>query len=182
MIPSTLANNMEKCTLKQVQLLQDIAIKTYRETFADSNSERLLQQYFEDSLNLKILTAQLQQKNSEFYFIYSSPIGTAQADLAGFLKLNVGDAQTDILDPEALEVEKIYIKKDFLYKGLGKELMTFAIKRAKQQAKQFIWLGVWEHNFPALTFYKKMGFEKFSEHPFNMGGDIQTDFLLKKHL
>ena len=60
--------------------------------------------------------------------------------------------------------------------------MTFAIKRAKQQAKQFIWLGVWEHNFPALAFYKKMGFKKFSEHPFNMGGDIQTDFLLKKHL
>ena len=65
-MPSTLANNMEKCTLKQVQLLQDIAIKTYRETFADSNSEKLLQQYFEDSLNLKILTAQLQQKTANF--------------------------------------------------------------------------------------------------------------------
>ena len=126
-MPSTLANNIEKCTLKQVQLLQNIAISTYQETFADSNSERLLQQYFEDALNLETLTAQLQQKNSEFYFIYSSHIGTPQAELAGFLKLNVDDAQTDILDPEALEVEKVYIKKDFLNKGLGKELITFAI-------------------------------------------------------
>ena len=96
--------------------------------------------------------------------------------------MNVDDAQTDLLDPKALEVEKIYILQDFLSQGLGKQLISFAIERAQQQHKKHLWLGVWEHNFPALKFYNKMDFEQFGEHDFDMGGDIQTDLLLKKIL
>ncbi len=181
---------IEKCHLSQVELLQNLAIKTYQETFSDSNSEALLQQYYKESLNQEKLSKQLQNTNSEFYFLYvalttsegQSESNNTDAKLAGFLKLNVDDAQTDIHDPNALEVEKIYILKDFLSQGLGKELISFAIERANKKDKKYLWLGVWEHNFPALNFYYKMGFEQFGEHDFNMGGDIQTDLLLKRHL
>ena len=59
-------------------------------------------------------------------------------------------------------------------------MIAFAIERAKQQQKQYLWLGVWEHNYSALAFYKKMGFTQFSQHNFDMGGDIQIDLLLKR--
>ena len=187
---------IKPCHLSQVHLLQDVAIRTYQETFSDSNSEALLQQYYKESLNIEKLSAQLQNNRSEFYFIYttSDPSeGTSEdisetapknteAKLAGFLKLNVDDAQTDIFDAEALEVQKIYILKDFLAQGLGKKLISFAADRAIKQNKSYLWLGVWEHNFPALRFYQKMGFEQFGEHDFNMGGDIQKDLLLKRVL
>lgn len=174
-----LYKNIERCTLQQVHLLQEIATKTYHETFADSNSEALLQKYFEQSLNIKKLSEQLQQQHSEFYFIYANDKKTTPA---GFLKLNINNAQTDVLDPQALEVEKIYLLKNFLSQGLGKQLINFSIERAQQQDKKYLWLGVWEHNDTALTFYKKMGFEQFGEHGFDMGGDIQTDLLFKKML
>ena len=177
-----LGQNMKKCTFGQVHLLQKIAIQTYQETFAESNSDDLLQQYYKQSLNLTKLSAQLKMTNSEFYFIYSAPLADPEAKLAGFLKLNIDDAQTDLLDPEALEVEKIYILKEFLSQGLGKQMISFAIKRAQQQNKKHLWLGVWENNFSALNFYKKMGFEQFGEHGFDMAGDIQTDLLLRKDL
>ncbi|TEW55531.1 GNAT family N-acetyltransferase [Psychromonas sp. RZ22] len=177
-----LNGNIKKCTLDQVTQLQALAIKTYRETFAESNSEALLQQYFKASLNIEKLCKQLQEANSEFYFIYSTTNSTKSEVLAGFLKLNIAHAQTDILDPDALEVEKIYLLKDFLSQGLGKTLINFAIERAKQQHKKYLWLGVWEHNFPAIAFYERMGFKQFSTHGFDMGGDIQTDLLLKKIL
>ncbi|WP_298940287.1 GNAT family N-acetyltransferase [uncultured Psychromonas sp.] len=187
---------IEPCHLSQVHLLQDVAIRTYQETFSDSNSEALLQQYYKESLSIEKLSAQLQNNRSEFYFIYTTSDaseGTSEdisetapknteAKLAGFLKLNVDDAQTDIFDTEALEVEKIYILKDFLAQGLGKKLISFAVDRAIKQNKKYLWLGVWEHNFPALRFYQKMGFEQFGEHDFNMGGDIQKDLLLKRVL
>ena len=183
-------STIEPCHLSQVTLLQDVAIRTYQETFSDTNSEALLQQYYKESLNIEKLSAQLQNTNSEFYFLYvvpTTPEGQSEsnntdAKLAGFLKLNVDDAQTDIHDPNALEVEKIYILKDFLSQGLGKELISFAIERANKKDKKYLWLGVWEHNFPALGFYQKMGFKQFGEHDFNMGGDIQKDLLLKRVL
>ena len=189
-------STIEPCHLSQVHLLQDVAIRTYQETFSDSNSEALLQQYYKESLSIEKLSAQLQNNRSEFYFIYTTSDaseGTSEdisetapknteAKLAGFLKLNVDDAQTDIFDTEALEVEKIYILKDFLAQGLGKKLISFAVDRAIKQNKKYLWLGVWEHNFPALRFYQKMGFEQFGEHDFNMGGDIQKDLLLKRVL
>lgn len=175
-------DNIKKCTLSQVQVLQDLAIKTYHETFAASNSDTLLNQYYKQALNIETLSAQLINQHSEFYFIFSVQNEAEEKQIAGFLKLNVSDAQTDILDPVALEVEKIYILREHLGQGLGKQLMEFAIKRANQQHKQYLWLGVWENNFPALAFYKKMGFEQFGKHDFDMGGDIQTDLLLKKVL
>ena len=184
------------CHLSEVHLLQDLAIRTYQETFSDSNSEALLQQYYKESLSIDKLSTQLQNNHSEFYFLYTTSdvsevtsVDTSEnvhnnteAKLAGFLKLNVDDAQTDIHDPNALEVEKIYILKDFLSQGLGKELISFAIERANKKDKKYLWLGVWEHNFPALGFYQKMGFNQFGEHDFNMGGDIQKDLLLKRVL
>ena len=86
------------------------------------------------------------------------------------------------MDPTALEVEKIYLLKAFLSQGLGKQMINFSIERATQQGKKHLWLGVWENNFPALAFYKKMGFEQFGTHDFDMAGDIQTDLLLNKIL
>jgi ribosomal protein S18 acetylase RimI-like enzyme len=174
-------NNIKKCDINDVDQLRNLAIKTYYETFSESNSDALLQQYFEASLNKKTLSTQLQEKKSTFYFIYAET-DNKKITPAGFLKLNVDTAQTDIKDPEALEVEKIYLLKDFLSQGLGKQLIQFAIEQARQQDKKYLWLGVWENNFPAIAFYKRMGFEQFSTHGFDMGGEIQTDLLLKKTL
>jgi len=174
-------SNIKKCSLEQVETLRNLAIETYYETFSDTNSEALLQKYFQESLNIEKLSAQLQEPHSEFYFIYSKA-DKQQMTPAGFLKLNIDDAQTDVMDSTALEVEKIYILKAFLSQGLGKQMMNFSIERAIQQDKKYLWLGVWESNFPALAFYKKMGFEQFGAHDFDMGGDIQTDLMLKKVL
>ena len=176
-----LNNNIKKCTLEQVDVLRDLAITTYYETFSDTNSEALLQKYFKESLSIEKLSAQLQEAASEFYFIYSETDHT-QTTPAGFLKLNVNHAQTDLMDPTALEVEKIYLLKAFLSQGLGKQMINFSIERATQQGKKHLWLGVWENNFPALAFYKKMGFKQFGTHDFDMGGDLQTDLMLTKQL
>jgi len=175
------SSNIKRCCLEQVETLRNLAIETYYETFSDSNSEALLQKYFNESLSIEKLSAQLQEPNSEFYFIYATT-DTQQATPAGFLKLNIDNAQTDLMDPSALEVEKIYLLKAFLSQGLGKQMILFSIERAAQHAKQYLWLGVWESNFPALAFYKKMGFKQFGSHDFDMGGDIQTDLMLKKTL
>jgi diamine N-acetyltransferase len=164
------------CNRDQLDLLRSISIETYRDTFSESNSEALMTQYFQDALNKEKLQAELEDPDSAFYFIYF------EEKVAGFLKVNVMTAQTEVKGNHALEIERFYIRKSFLRKGLGKRLMDFACDLARQKNKHFVWLGVWENNMPALHFYKQMGFYQIGAHPFNMGGDIQTDLLLQKDL
>ena len=64
-------------------------------------------------------------------------------------------------------------------KRLGQQLLQKAIQLASKANKQYIWLGVWEHNTDAIRFYQKHGFSKFGTHPYYVGKDKQTDWLLR---
>ena len=113
---------------------------------------------------------------SEFYFIY------ANDQLAGYFKINYAPAQTDLNDPDSLEIERIYVKKEFKGKGLGRQLMDCAVKLAEMAGKKYLWLGVWEKNKGAIGFYKHSGFTESGKHPFKIGDELQTDLIMRLNL
>jgi ribosomal protein S18 acetylase RimI-like enzyme len=41
-----------------------------------------------------------------------------------------------------------------------------------------LWLGVWERNPRAISFYKKWGFVEEGDHTFALGGDPQRDIVM----
>ncbi|WP_022942066.1 GNAT family N-acetyltransferase [Psychromonas hadalis] len=164
------------CQPKQLTLLREISMQTYRDTFSDNNSEALMQQYFNDAMTSEKLLQEINTQGSYFYFIYLNN------EVAGFLKVNEGQAQTDKVTENSLEIERFYIGKQYLRNGLGKQLMEFVCELAKKSNYASLWLDVWEGNCAALAFYKKQGFYQIGEHPFDMGGDIQTDLLFKRDL
>ncbi|HTE12726.1 MAG TPA: GNAT family N-acetyltransferase, partial [Chitinophagaceae bacterium] len=86
----------------------------------------------------------------------------------------------ELEDAEAIEIGRIYAVQKTIGLGVGKALMQACIGIAKEKNKQLIWLGVWERNQRAISFYSKFGFEKFGEHDFVLGNDVQTDWLMKK--
>jgi diamine N-acetyltransferase len=83
---------------------------------------------------------------------------------------------------EALEIERIYIKKQFQKHGLGTSLYNKALEMAAALDKKKVWLGVWEKNDNAIAFYKKMGFVQVGSHSFYMGDEEQTDLIMIKSL
>ncbi|MBM6614842.1 GNAT family N-acetyltransferase [Desemzia sp. RIT804] len=167
---------VRQCTLEELSLLQKISIETFRDTFQDQNTTEDLQNYLAKAYNIKQLKTELMNIDSEFYFLYS------QNELAGYLKININEAQSEVLDKDALEVERIYIRAPFKKKGLGKILIQKATDRAQKYHRDKIWLGVWEHNHAAINFYKKLGFVQTGAHSFFMGDDEQIDFILTKEL
>lgn len=60
--------------------------------------------------------------------------------------------------------------------------MEQAYGLAKEWQAEWIWLGVWERNPEATAFYERCGFIRFGEHVFQLGGDAQTDVLMRKDL
>jgi len=167
---------IKQCTLEDLNDLKEIAYQTFYETFKDQNSPENLKSYLERAFNLQQLKKELSNKSSQFFFIYS------HGELAGYLKVNTGDAQTEAMGDEFLEIERIYVKKEFQKQGLGKHLIHKALEIATKLHKKKIWLGVWEHNENAIAFYKKMGFVQTGTHSFYMGDEEQTDFIMTKTL
>jgi ribosomal protein S18 acetylase RimI-like enzyme len=113
--------------------------------------------------------------NSRFFFIYLDNL------LAGYLKLNIDSAQTEKIDRNGLEIERIYIRKEYKRQGLGRQLLEFAIELATKERRKLIWLGVWEENENALLFYQMFGFRKNGTHNFyieivkELGRTIKND-------
>jgi ribosomal protein S18 acetylase RimI-like enzyme len=163
-----------KCSREDLQILQEISIETFNDTFKDQNSPENMKAYLERAFNFKQLEEELSNVSSEIFFIYFNE------ELAGYLKVNMNDAQSEKLGDESLEIERIYIKNKFQKHGLGKYLLNKAMEIAMEHNKKKIWLGVWEKNENAIAFYKKMGFVQTGAHSFYMGDEEQIDFIMTK--
>lgn len=169
---------MEKLVIKRVLLddidsLQRISKQTFSETFSALNTEENMKKYLEDGLSIEKLTAELIDANSEFYF------ALLNSNIIGYLKLNFGESQTELKDNKALEIERIYVLKEFHGDNVGQLLYEKAMQVAKQNNANYVWLGVWEKNPRAINFYKKNGFVEFDKHIFKLGDDEQTDIMMK---
>ena len=92
------------------------------------------------------------------------------------------EAQLDIKSPKSLEIEKIYILKDYQSKGLGKTLLNEIIRIAKNDNKEFIWSGVLEKNKNAISFYNKNGFKQIGRFPFKVENYIKTGFIMQRDI
>jgi ribosomal protein S18 acetylase RimI-like enzyme len=168
--------NIKKCSLEDLQLLQEISRETFDETFREQNSPEIMIAYLDKAFNVEQLEKELSNPSSQFFFVYF------KNEVAGYLKLNTNDAQSEEMGEEALEIERIYIRSKFQKHGLGKYLINKAIEMATEQSKKKVWLGVWEKNENAIVFYKKMGFVQTGEHSFFMGDEEQTDLVMVKTL
>ena len=165
-----------KINSNQVYQLQAIGKQTFLETFAEVNSEENMKSYLEKEFAIEKLQAQLNNKDSAFYF------ATLNDNVIGYLKINFGQSQTELKDNNALEIERIYVLKEFHGKKVGQLLYNKAIQIAKEKNADYVWLGVWEENTRAINFYKKNGFIEFDKHIFKLGNDEQTDLMMKLHL
>lgn len=163
-----------QCTTNNVATLQQISRETFYDTFVGTTPEKDMADFLDKAYAEEKLVAELGNPQSTFYFLRND-----KEQVVAYLKINVGDAQTEVMGEDTLEVERIYVRKAYQKQGLGKLLMNEAFKQAELKHKKNVWLGVWEHNTNAIAFYEKKGFQKFSEHAFVIGDDTQIDWLMK---
>lgn len=165
--------DIKKVTLDNVEQLQKIGRQTFMETFSVGNTEENMRKYLDEGFSLEKLTTELTDQNAEFYF---AMVGE---EVVGYLKLNSGLSQTELKDDNAIEIERIYVLKEFHGKKAGQMLYEKAIQIARQRNAEYVWLGVWEENPRAINFYRKNGFAEFGKHIFRLGDDEQTDIMMK---
>lgn len=164
---------ISKATPLDIASLQKIGRQTFHETFAESNSEENIAKYLEEGFSSEKIARELSDPDSDIYFAISGN------ETIGYLKLNSGESQTELKDPTSLEIERIYVLKEFHGKKVAQALYAQAVKTASEKNASYIWLGVWEENPRAISFYKKNGFVEFDKHIFRLGNEEQTDIMMK---
>ena len=165
--------HFKKCTLTNLEELVEISRETFINAFEKDNNPEDFKNYISSAFEKTVIAKQLSNRNSFFYFVFNNE------QLVGYFKLNTADAQTDITLEDSIELERIYVLKEYQGQQIGAKILQEAINLATQQNKKYMWLGVWENNLEAIRFYEKHLFTKFDTHPYYIGKDKQTDWLMR---
>ena len=157
-------------------LIADMSHETFYDSFAEYNTEANMQKFMDEQFNKQMLIREVGAAGNIFLLAYE------EDEPVGYARLRENNIPPELQAKEALEIARLYAVKSSIGKGVGKALMSAALSIAQERNYKTVWLGVWEHNQRAIDFYIKWGFQKFSIHPFILGDDVQTDWLMKKQL
>ncbi|BCN29735.1 GNAT family N-acetyltransferase [Anaeromicropila herbilytica] len=164
---------IKECSIEHIEKIKVIGERTFYETFSDENATEDMESYLKENFSYEQLESEVNNQGSRFYIVEHNN------NVVAYMKANFDTAQTEIGHDNSLEVQRIYILKEYKGKHIGKRLMEKAIELAKSNDLKYMWLGVWENNINAIKFYEKQGFEIFDSHIFKLGDDEQTDYLMK---
>ena len=167
---------IQKADIKNLDKLRTLAIKIFTETFESDNNPDDFRLYMDEAFSEEKIKSEYLEPGSQYFE------AIIDQDLVGYARVRENNEVDKELGQSHVELMRIYVDTPWQGKGIALELLNACENFARESGKEWIWLGVWEHNPKAKHFYKKHGYEKFSEHKFWVGNDEQTDWLMKKKL
>ena len=154
--------------------IADLSRRTFYDTFAPHNTPENMELFLNTQFTRKQLIQQVGGRGNTFL------LARLEGIAVGYARLFEGTEVPGVLaGTKAIEIARIYAEKKVIGKGIGRILMQACIDLARQKGMAWIWLGVWEHNHRAISFYEKMGFAIFDRHIFLLGQDVQYDWCMR---
>jgi diamine N-acetyltransferase len=167
---------IRKALPEDATLLAQLGWQTFYESFIAVNSPDDIQAYLEEAFTPEVIRTELQDPDSQYF------IAQNQIKAIGYAKLRYRPEAEELPNPEAIELQRIYVDANYQKLKVGSLLLNHCLQTAQRQGFKLLWLGVWEHNAKALAFYQKNGFTPFGSHTFQLGKDLQTDLLYQKEI
>jgi ribosomal protein S18 acetylase RimI-like enzyme len=122
-----------------------------------------LQKYLDSTYNLFKLTKSIINSKNQFLVAYDDekPIG--------FTKLKQPSIHPTIKLERQVELQKIYVLKEYHGTGVSQTLLNKVLEAAVAFQPQIIWLNVHVSNARAKRFYEKNGFGFVGKHYYSIG-------------
>jgi ribosomal protein S18 acetylase RimI-like enzyme len=154
----------------------DFCRKTFYDSFASQNTRENMDKFMNEQFSREKLIREVEDFPGCFL------LALRGVEVVGYARWRESENPSGLGNVPSLEIARIYVARNMAGAGIGGMLMEQCLDTATRMGKKIAWLGVWEHNHPAISFYKKWQFEKFGEHIFMLGDDPQTDWLMKRNL
>ena len=159
-----------------IDTLAALAARTFQDAFARDNAPDDIQSYIRESFSTERLRSELTNPRNLFLLAYLAEAGPPH----GYAKLRTGTTDASVKGPGPIELHRIYVDRSAVGRGVGAALMQASFDTARRGGHKTLWLGVWERNERAISFYKRWGFEVVGDHVFRLGSDDQTDLIMER--
>lgn len=167
---------IRRADARDAGLLAELGARTFSETFAADNTPVDLATYLAASFSPEKQAAELADPHTTFL------VAEIDEAVTGYAQIHAGDVPACVTGPKPVELVRLYASRESLGRGVGHELMRACVNEARRARHQTIWLGVWERNERAQTFYRKWGFRVVGEHTFRLGSDPQNDLIMERQI
>lgn len=163
-------------SIADAELIAEMSRATFYDSFAAQNTKENMDKFLGEQFTRETLMKEVGGPDNIFLLAYHHD------KPAGYVRIRENNNPPSLGTNSAIEIARIYAVAWAIGLGIGSALMKECIQIGKEKGVECLWLGVWEHNQRAINFYKKWEFEKFDEHDFILGDDVQTDWLMRKNL
>jgi len=153
--------NIRHGIISDAKSLARIGAQTFYETFSKDNSEENIRLHLEKTYSSEIQAKELADPDILYLIV------EIDLEMVGFAKLHLTNRDISLQGRRTLEIERIYVVKECIGKGAGRELMQGCIQEVLQRGCD------------TISFYKKMGFQEVGEHTFTLGNDPQRDIIME---
>src|SRR5579872_2537794 len=110
-----------------VATLTGLSVTTFVDTFGKDNTQADMDKYIADEMNVAKITEELHDKNSLFFLAWHNGIP------AGYSKIRTGKVPQGLEKNKPLELERIYVLKEYHGKKIGAALMGLCVTHAINQ-------------------------------------------------
>lgn len=104
----------------------------------------------------------------------------ANGEIIGYAKLR--PLMAPVANPKmgAMELQQIYVLREWHGQGVAEELMKWALERARTLRAPEVYLTVFDHNERAKRFYSRHGFTEVARCTFQLGCRMDDDRIWRK--
>lgn len=153
--------------------LSGLAARTFRDTFAADNRPEDLAAHLSRAFGPDRQLAEIADPGIRT-LVAADPGGA----LIAFAQLRTGTPPACVVSEGPIELWRFYVDRDWHGRGLAQRLMQAVLAEAGAAGARSAWLGVWERNPRAASFYRKCGFVDVGAHEFRLGDDVQVDRVM----
>ncbi|MBS0579832.1 MAG: GNAT family N-acetyltransferase [Proteobacteria bacterium] len=167
---------MRRAELPDAKQLALLAEATFRDTFAVMNTPEDMALHCRTSYGEVIQAREI--ADPRMLTLICEDGGKS----IGFAQLRWGEAPSCVVARAPGEILRLYVARDYHGRGVAHQLMRACVHHMTEHSSDVVWLGVWERNPRAISFYKKSGFTEVGEHIFRVGSDPQRDIVMARAL
>lgn len=165
---------LRKASPSDARRLAELAERTFRDTFGESNTAEDMELHCRSSYSAAIQAGEIADPQMATW------LSEQDGELIGFAQLRWGSAPDGVVAAAPGEIQRLYVASHWHGQGVADELMRACIDELQARGSDVVWLGVWEHNPRAIAFYRKCGFVAVGEHVFPVGADPQRDIVMAR--
>ena len=156
--------------------LADLAASTFRDAFAAENRPEDMALHVSRAYGVSQQEAEL--ADPEIITLLAEVDGQP----AGYAQLRAHEVPDCVSGVTPLELWRFYVAAPWHGRGIAHALMKSVEMEARGKGAHALWLGVWERNERAKSFYRKCGFADVGSQVFVLGTDAQTDRIMVRLL